>query len=185
MSVATAMTAEQLWELPDVPGKRFELHHGELVEMPGAGAFHGLIVGIVYSVLAAVARQSGGYAFPDGVSYILSRRPDNVRIPDVSFVASSNVPQDGVPVGFWPIAPDLAVEIVSPHDRAAEIYAKTRDYLNAGTQIVWVLWPETRSVTVTDATGASRELGPVDTLDGGSLLPNLQVRVADLFPVMS
>ena len=182
MSIATTMTAEQLWELPDVPGTRFELHHGELVEMPGAGAFHGLIVGIVFSVLAAAARQSGGYAFPDGVSYILSRRPDVVRIPDVSYVARSNVPQDGVPLGFWPIAPDLAVEIVSPHDRAAEIHAKTRDYLRGGSQLVWVLWPETRSVTVSDASSVSRELGPDDFLDGGSLLPSLRVRVADLFP---
>lgn len=182
MSIATAMTAEQMWELPDVPGKRFELIDGELIEVPGAGAFHGLIVGIVYSVLATAARQAGGLAFPDGVSYILSRRPDVVRIPDASFVARSNVPQDGVPVGFWPIGPDLAVEIVSPHDRAADIQAKTRDYLDAGTQRVWVLWPGTRSVTISDATGASRQLGPDDALDGGDLLPGLRVRVADLFP---
>jgi len=188
MSVATAMTAEQLLELPEVPGKRFELIDGELIDVPFAGVLHAVIVGIVHRLLAAAADKHGGYAFGDGVGYVLARRPDMVRGPDASYVTADRVRQVGFPAGFWPGAPDIAVEVVSPHDRAVEIHAKTRDYLAAGTRLVWVLWPETRSVTVwdaADASGASRELGPDDMVDGGEVLPSLRVRVADLFPPLS
>lgn len=182
MSVATAMTAEQFLELPGDPGKRFELHDGKMVEVPFAGMLHGAIVGIVYRLLTAVAIEHGGYVFADGVGYVLSRDPETVRGPDVSYITADRFLQIGLPVGFWPGPPDLAVEVVSPSDRANEIHAKTRDSLDAGTQLVWVLWPETRSVTVTHATGASRELGPDASLDGGTLLPGLRVLGADLFP---
>lgn len=182
MSVGTLLTAEQLWELPDVPGKRFELIDGELVEMPAAGMLHGLIVGIVYRLLAAAAGEHGRYAFGDGVGYVLARRPDVVRVPDASYVAAENVPEGGIPLGFGPFAPDLAVEVVSPNDRAGEVHAKVREYLDAGTRLVWVLWPGTRGVTVTTADGMSRELGPDDVSDGGVVLPGLQVPVVDLFP---
>lgn len=184
MSVATAITAEQLLELPEVPGKRFELYRGELVEVPFAGVLHSAIVGIVCKLLAAAA-EHGGYVFGDGLGYILARRPDVVRGPDVSYVTADRLLQVGLPAGFWPGAPDLAVEIVSPNDRATEIRAKTRDYLDAGTQLVWVLWPDTRSVTVSDASGAIIELGPDAALDGGALLPGLRVTVAALFPPLA
>ncbi len=183
MSVATSMTAEQMWELPDIPGKRFELHDGELIEVPLAGVLHGLIVGIVYRLLAAAADEVGGYAFAGGVGYVLARDPDVVRVPDASYVAASSMPAGGIPAGFWPIPPDLAAEVVSPGDRVREVHTKVRAYLDAGTRLVWVLWPETRSVTVSDAGGASREFGPDDVLDGGTLLPSLRVTVRELFPV--
>ncbi len=182
MSVATAITAEQLLELPEVPGKQFELHHGELVEVPAAGVLHGFIVMIVSRLLTAATADHGGFVFADGVGYILARRPDMVRVPDVSYVTADRVRQVGFPAGFWPGAPDLAVEVVSPNDRAVEIHAKTRDYLAAGTRLVWVIWPDTRAVSVWDVSGTSRELGPNDVLDGGDLLPSLRARVADLFP---
>ena len=184
MSVKQPLTAEQLWELPEAPGKRHELVKGELVEVPGAGALHGLIVGVIYRLLAAFVDERGlGYAFGDGVGYILGRDPDLVRIPDASYVARERVPEDGIPEGFWPIAPDLAVEVVSPHDRAEDIHGKVREYLAAGTRLVWVLWPRSRAVTVHDAGGETRELDAADELDGGDVLPGFRVRVADLLAV--
>lgn len=182
MGVATLLTAEQYARLPDEPGTRFELIDGEMSEVSFAGALHSLIVGIVYRLLAEAAHEHGGYAFPDGVGYILSRRPDTVRGPDASYVAATSVPETGVPAGFWPTAPDLAVEVASPDDRPGELRAKARTYLDAGTSVVWLLWPATRSVTVALPGGMAVELGPEDELDGGELLPRLRVRVADLFP---
>ena len=137
MSVKQLLTAEQLWELPEAPGKRHELVKGELVEVPGAGALHGLIAGLIYRLLAGFVDEQGlGYAFGYGVGYILGRDPDLVRIPDASYVARERVPRSGIPEGFWPIAPDLAVEVVSPHDRAEDIHGKVREYLAAGTRLV-------------------------------------------------
>lgn len=182
MSIKQVATAEQLWHLAEVPGKRFELVKGEPTEVPGAGARHGLIAGIIYRLLVAVASEHGrGYTFGDGVGYITSRNPDSVRIPDASFIAYERVPKEGVPQGFWPLAPDLAVEIVSPNDNARELHTKVREYLMTGTRMVWVVWPDEHAVTTYTPSGAARELGADDVLDGGDVLSDLQVRVADLF----
>ena len=182
MAIKQLLTAEQLWTLPDVPGKRFELVKGELIEVPGAGAVHGLIVGVIYHLLAAfVAGRELGYVFGDGVGYVLARDPDLVRIPDASFVARERVPAGGVPEGFWPFAPDVAVEVVSPHDRADDVHSKVREYLEAGTRLVWVVWPRHRAVTAYTGDGQAREWRGDDELDGGDVLPGFRVRVAELF----
>ena len=87
--------------------------------MPGAGALHNSIAALVYELLRGFVRaHDPGLAFTDGVGYVLARAPDQVRIPDASFVSWERVPVEGVPEGFWPLAPDLAVEVVSPNDRA-------------------------------------------------------------------
>lgn len=183
MSVRQLVTAEQLWEMPEVPGKRFELVDGEVVELPGAGALHGKIVLLICKIIDTFAAERRlGETSPDGVSYILSRDPDRVRIPDVSFVSVERVPESGVPEGFWPFAPDLAVEVVSPADRADDVHDKALEYIACGARLVWVVWPKHRSVTVHVAGGVIRELGPDAELDGGDVLPGFNVRVADLFP---
>lgn len=184
MSVKQLVTIEDLWEMPEKPGVRFELVDGELIEVPGAGVIHGLIVALLYELIRdCVRRQQLGFVLGDGVGYILSRDPVRVRIPDVSFVSQDRVPADGLPEGFWPGAPDLAVEIVSPHDRAEDVRAKVSNYLDAGTRMVWVLWPRDQSVTVYQAGGQVKDLRPHDELDGGDVLPGFRVRVADLFDV--
>ncbi|GBD21363.1 hypothetical protein HRbin28_01812 [bacterium HR28] len=178
------LTAEELLELPEKPGVRYELHEGKLVEMPGAGALHNLIVGVVYRLLYAFVREHRlGLVFTDGAAFVLRRNPDTVRIPDVSVVRRERVPGGGIPEGFWPGAPDLAVEIVSPHDRAEEVHERVREYLGAGVRQVWVLWPRSRAVTVYEAGGVVRELGAEEELEGGEVLPGFRVKVSDLFAV--
>lgn len=178
------VTAEELWEMPEVPGKRLELVDGEVVEVPGAGDLH---VAISFKLARAlddfVQQNDLGIVRPDGLAFVLRRDPDHMRIPDASFVAWERVPEEGIPEGFWEGPPTLAVEVVSPHDRADDIHAKVRDYLEAGTQQVWVLWPRTRSMTVYDSTHGVRELAPEAELDGGNELPGFTVRVGDLFEV--
>ncbi|MDP9374478.1 MAG: Uma2 family endonuclease [Chloroflexota bacterium] len=184
MGVKQLVTAEELWAMPEKPGVRYELVEGELVEVPTAGALHNLIVGLVYKLIDAfVLQRDLGLTFSDGTGYVLHHGPDLLRIPDVSFVSWGRVPEEGVPEGFWPVAPDSAVEVVSPNDRADEVHDKVREYLAAGTRLVWVLWPKRRSVTAHAPDGVARELGPDDELDGGDVLPGFRVRVAALFEV--
>ena len=183
MSVKQLMTAEDVWELPERAGVMYELIDGELREVPGAGALHGVIALMLIELLHGFVRQQNlGLVLPDGVGYVLRRDPDQLRIPDVSFVSWNDVPEEGVPEGFWQRPPTLAVEIISPQDRAAEVNDKVREYLAAGTRLVWVLWPQQTSVTVYDADG-QRELGSDDQLDGGDVLPGFRARVGDLFEV--
>lgn len=183
MNVKQLMTAEDILDLPERPGVRYELIDGELREVPGAGALHGLIALMVLNLVQDFVQRRGlGVVFADGVGYVLRRDPDQLRIPDVSFVAWDEVPDEGIPEGFWEGPPALAVEIVSSHDRAVDIHDKVRAYLSAGTRLVWVLWPQQTSVTIYDPAG-QRELGPDDELDGGDVLPGFRVRVGDLFEV--
>lgn len=169
--------------MPEVPGRRFELVRGELIEAPGTGALHNLVALATAILLSVYVRERDlGVVRADGASYVLARDPDTVRIPDVSFVARERIP-GGVPVGYWPFAPDLAVEIVSPHDRAGDVQVKVREYLEAGTRSVWVLWPGRRSITVHETDGIGRELSPDDELDGGNVLPGSRVRVGELFEI--
>lgn len=178
------MTAEELWAMPEVPGNRFRLVDGALREVAGPGAEHGAIALNVGVVLRVFVRQHRlGVVSGDSTSYIIVRDPDVTRIPDVSFVVAHRIPEGGVPKAFWPIPPDLAVEIVSPGDSALDLRKKVREYLEAGTRLVWVLWPDERAVTAYPADAKPRELGPDDELDGGDVLPGLRVRVADLFDI--
>jgi Uma2 family endonuclease len=184
MSVKQMMTIEDLREMPEKPGVRYELADGELIEVSTASVFHMLVTILTFDLLRDFAREQGlGSVYPDGIGYVLSSDPPRMRVPDVSFVSRDRIPTTGIPDGFWPEAPDLAVEIVSPNDRAESVHAKVGEYLAAGTRTVWVLWPSTRSATVHHAGGRVQELGPDRNLDGGDVLPGFSVRVGDLFDV--
>jgi Uma2 family endonuclease len=178
------VTAEELWEMPDVPDRRIELVDGEVVQVSPAGAVHTKIMFMLAKTLDNFVSRNGlGEVMPDNLAFVLQRGPDRVRVPDVSFIAAAHVPAEGLPEGFWEGPPTLAVEVVSPHDRANDIHERVQDYLAAGTQQVWVLWPRTRSVTVYVVDGAPRELGPDAVLDGGEVLPGFTVQVSDLFEI--
>ncbi len=182
MKATDLLTAADVWNLPEVPGVRYELDRGELVEVPGAGWLHSYLVSLLSDLLTAFVREHRlGLVFPDGLGYVLANDPDILRIPDVSFIARERIPKGGLPQGYCPIPPDLAVEIVSPGDAATELRKKVREYLDAGVKLVWVLWPEERAVTVYPAGAAPQELGPEDELSGGGVLPGFGVQVARLF----
>lgn len=106
-----------------------------------------------------------------------------MRAPQISFIESERVPVGEPSEWFWEGPPTLAVEIVSPEDLANDFYDRVQDYLEAGTQQVWVLWPRTRSVSIYSSDADTRELGPDASLDGGSLLPGFSVQVGDLFEI--
>lgn len=185
MSVKPLITAEELWTMPEPSGGRRELVDGEIVEMSPATLLHGVIVTTASRLIDDFVRQHDlGIVAAGDVGFVLRRDPDLVRAPDVAFVAWDRVPESGLPDrGFWEGPPTLAVEVVSPDDRAAEIHAKVRDYLEAGTGQVWVLWPEQRSVTVHEPDGSARDLGPDARLESTGVLPGFATPVETLFAV--
>lgn len=177
------MTADEFFDLPEIPGKRFELVRGELVEMTGTGYRHSRLVRFLQFRLDAFATERGlGEVSGDNLSYRIARAPDIVRVPDVAFVTKEHLPTEDWE-GFMPVAPDLAVEVVSPNDRPREVDEKVHEYLGNGTRLVWVVWPKRQAVTVHIPDNEARELGMEDELDGGAVLPGFRVRVADLFAV--
>ncbi|MGD0899495.1 MAG: Uma2 family endonuclease [Thermoguttaceae bacterium] len=172
-------TAEQLLEAHGLG--RCELLRGELVMMSPAGSEHGVVVVRVTGPLNAFVRQhSLGEVLGAETGFKIGHRPDTVRAPDVAFVSRDRWPPQA-PKGFFPGAPDLAVEVISPGDRASEVLAKVEDWLDAGCRAVWVVDPETRTVAVYHGRTAVEVLRVGDHLDGGELLPDFRLAVAEIF----
>lgn len=181
-TTAQPMTAEALLALPERGDVRHELVRGELRMMSPAGGRHGGIgARLVAFLLPFAATRQLGDVFSDDTGFVLTRDPDTVRVPDASFVAAGRLPAGDLPDGYLELAPDLAVEVIAPHDRAYEIGEKVAEYLSAGTTIVWVVQPVERTVTVHERAGARRLLGEGDALDGGEVLPGLEIPVAAIF----
>ena len=179
--VPAAMTAVDLEQWPR-DHRRYELVRGELIEMPPVGFEHGdVTAGLVTPMRAHADRHRLGKVLIE-LGYVLARDPDTVRAPDISFVAASRLPGLTAPRGFFVGAPDLAVEVVSPGDTAAEVDDKVQTYLAAGTRLVLIVHPRTRTVTAYRPDGTARVLQTSDILDFGALLPGLSIRVADIFP---
>jgi Uma2 family endonuclease len=179
VAVPSAVSAEELLAMPD-GGKRLELCRGEVIETMPPGGIHGAVAGNLYHVLRLWCKQLGGYVAVEA-GYILAREPDTVRGPDVSYVRPDRIPSGGVPQGFWNIAPDLAVEVVSPRESAEDIREKVRDYLEAGTPLVWTVYPRTQEVIAHTPDGLARTFGQGDVLAFPEVLPGFSCPVADLF----
>jgi Uma2 family endonuclease len=104
---------------------------------------------------------------------------DTVRAPDVSFVRAKRASALDLKKRFE-CAPDLAIEVISPSETAAEIAHKVRQYLQAGSA-VWVVYPEDRTVHVFETSKNARVLEADDLLEAPTLLPGFSVRVSELF----
>ncbi len=181
----TLVTAELLPGLSSrlsSEGKRTELVEGELVVMAPAGGRHGRIANTIAYFLTQVSRdRKWGTVFAAETGFLLRRDPDTVRAPDVAFVSSERLGTDEAPAGFLKMAPDLPVEVVSPSDSAAAVQSKVEDWLGAGTRLVWVVYPDTRSVTVYRSLNEAEVLSEPDALDGAPVLPDFALPVSDLF----
>jgi Uma2 family endonuclease len=177
----TLVTADELFMMPD-DGFRYELIEGELRRMPPAGSEHGAIsINIALVVGQFVKAHNLGVVFGAETGFKIASDPDTVRAPDLAFVRRERIPDSGIPQGYWPGAPDLAVEVVSPSDTYTEVEEKVSDWLNAGARLVLVLNPRRRTVAVyTSPTDVAR-LTESDTLNGGDVLPGFTCRVAELF----
>ena len=176
------LTADEFLRHPAAEGAS-ELVNGEIVYTSPAGAVHHLIGGALFARLWAHVEAHGlGDAFMDNVGYYLpipGRTRDTVRAPDVSFVAAGRL--TSIPRGFLRLAPDLAVEVLSPENTAADMDARMADYFAAGTRRLWVIDPDRRTVAVHAPDAPARWLGADDTLDAGDVVPGFAVAVAALF----
>ncbi|MEP7200521.1 MAG: Uma2 family endonuclease [Chloroflexota bacterium] len=175
------MTADDLWRMPD-DGYRTELVRGEIVKMAPAGGGHGTVAGRLHMLLAPhVHANKLGVTGIAEAGYTLARSPDSVRAPDVSFVAREHIPPSGVPEGYWQIPPDLAVEVISPSERPDDVQDKVIEYLSAGTRLVWLIYPRTKTVTVYRSLRNIRVLTSNDTLSGEDVVPGFACQVSELF----
>jgi len=176
---AALMTADELLRT-HVPNKRTELLRGVLVVREPAGSRHGLVTMNLGAELAVYAKQTGAggvYAAESG--FKLASDPDTVRAPDIAFVTRDRLPPANT-TGYPALAPDLAVEVLSPGDRPGEVLAKVADWLSAGTRLVWVLDPEHRLARVYRHDGSETIVTPEGALDGEDVLPGFSCSLASI-----
>jgi Uma2 family endonuclease len=180
MATKTLLTIAEFNRIPQPEGVRYELDEGELLPMTFPNLRHNRIAKKVLLLLEEyVAAHPVGEVMLTDTGYVLGRDPDTLRGPDVSFVRSERASQLD-PERDIPGAPDLAVEIVSPNDSAQDLNKKVRQYLNAGCQVVWVVYPVTREVEVFEAGGGMRRLTEEDSLEAPDLLPGFRHPVRGL-----
>jgi Uma2 family endonuclease len=104
-----------------------------------------------------------------------------VREPDVAFIRAERIPSTGIPDGFWPGPPDLAVEIQSPGDRLTSIRARVADYLARDVRLVWVVDPSAKTVTVHRGQWPPTTLGVDDVIEAPGVVQGFACRVARFF----
>jgi Uma2 family endonuclease len=174
-------TADELLRMPD-DGFRYELVRGELRRMTPAGSEHGRIaMSFSWRLAQHVQENRLGAVYAAETGFVLARNPDTVRAPDVAFVNRERLEEAGETEGYWPGAPDLAVEVISPGDLYAEVEEKVFDWLNAGTKMVAVVNPRKRSVTVCKSPTDIAVLTEADVLDGGDVVPGFELVVREIF----
>ncbi len=174
---AALLSAEDLQANP-VPNKSVELVAGRLVVREPPGFQHGVVVA---RMLVAIANHASDHSLGAVLSaetgFTLFRNPDTVRAPDVAFISAARLPVERI-IGYPEFAPDLVVEVLSPSDRAGRVLAKVGDWIDAGTQLVWVVDPERRVARVYRIDGSESVLTANDAFDGEDVLPGLVISIA-------
>src|SRR5262249_50405246 len=146
-SPAKIYTVEEFWDyvhLPENAGRRLELVNGEIREMTPTGGEHGEVGGTLFGLIWSHNRLHNlGRVTNAETGYVLTINDDNkafVRAPDVGFVSMKRAPEPFAS-DFIPMPPDLAIEVVSPGDRADDIEEKVQNYMQYGVRLIWVLYP--------------------------------------------
>jgi Uma2 family endonuclease len=174
------ITEEELALLPGVGP--CELVEGRIVPMSPTGGEHGRIELNFGAALTAYARsQRLGKVLVGEVGIVTRRNPDTVRGADVVFLSSERYERLASKQGFLDLAPDLIVEVLSPHDSAAGLTHKLREYFAIGVRLVWVADPEARAVLAYRSLTDVREFRETDRLSGDDVLPGFEIEVVALF----
>lgn len=175
-------TANDLLRISARGHQRYELIRGVLHTMPPAGIEHGdraLRLGAHLQIF--VEDHDLGIVVAAETGFYLERDPDTVRAPDAAFIRKERLPAGPLPSGYFLGAPDLAVEVVSPNDKAGDVEDKVQTWLRFGTRLVWLLAAKTRTVTVYRLDGAIQVLTGNELLDGEDVVPGFQIPVSRLF----
>ena len=175
-------TAEDLWRLSHRAGehKRYELLRGELIEMSPTGETLGILTAwLSYLILGYVDSNSLGEVLGAETGFRLSDDPDTVFAPDIAFISESR--RQSTTEKYLDIAPDLVAEVVSPGNDATEINEKIAAYFAAGTRLVWIVYPKTKTVYVYSSAENVQIVTASGTLTGADVLPGFSVSVQEVF----
>lgn len=177
-------TIDEFWELvrlPENQDRRFEWENGVVIDMGSSSRLNTVTAMRIAHFLTnhVIPNHMGFVTGADAGFYLKAVK--RVRQPDVAFVSKSHgISLEGVE---FDIAPDMAVEVVSPDE---DIHRKAREYLLSGTAFVWAVYAQDKAVYVmslnNEGAVISLPFTGDDTLDGGDVLPGFTLAVKDIFP---
>ncbi|MBN8725901.1 MAG: Uma2 family endonuclease [Acidobacteria bacterium] len=180
-AIKTLVTEDELLQMPK-DGYRYELIEGELRRMAPAGGEHGVLAATFTIALGYfVDLHDLGVICAAETGFTLAKNPDTTRAPDLAFVSKARIPETGIPKGYWSLAPDLAVEVVSPNDTYDEVEDKIALWLKYGTSIVIVINPRRRNVKVYRSLTNINIFNTADTLTLPDMFSGFSYPVAKLF----
>jgi Uma2 family endonuclease len=164
----------------------YEIINGERLEIPPMSAYAGKVASRLVRKLGdfAEAQQLGEAVVETLFRLPLAEDQGRNRRPDVAFVSFDRWPADRpqpVDANAWDVVPDLAVEVVSPHDLAEDLLDKILEYFRAGVRLVWMIWPRQRQVYAYETPTRIRVLAEADALEGEPVLPGFRLPLASLF----
>ena len=180
MATQTLVTFDHFLDLADKEEGRIEFDEGVVIEMPPAAFRHGSFQGKIFAALDRYVSQTGaGLLVSIAAGFHLA--PRVARIPDVCLVRRATLAGMKKIRGWYQGAPELAVEVVSPGDSATDLDRKVDQYLAAGGESVWLVYPETRHVQIYRRSGETLRLSSGQTLEEPDLLPGFRLAVEEIF----
>jgi len=175
------ITAEELLSMPNTK-HGCELVRGRIIRYMPTGILHGIVSAKIAQFLGGfVTEKRLGVVLGAETGFYIFQTPDTVRAPDASFIGNEKLAKYGISEKFFPDAPDLAVEIVSPSDKKKDIEDKIKDYLTAGVHLAWVIYPQNRIAAVYRQSNIVSILREDDELDGENILPGFHLSLMELF----
>ena len=163
----------------------FEIVNGQLQEV-NVSNYSTSVAAELFLILGVYCRDNrlGRLFGSDGYYRCFGLNGANARKPDISFISAARLPVGWREEGFFTIPPDLAVEILSPNDIAYEVNQKTKEYLEGGVKLVWIIDPSIREVMIFRLDGSTQRLRENDRLSGEDVLPGFSCLLSDflLFP---
>ncbi len=179
VATRTLLTVEQFAKLPEEESRRYELDHGELIELSGPNFEHNDIRGIIEHALRTyLGKERLGRVIAEQEFRLDS---ETVRRPDVAFLSAEAVARIDKSKSILDVIPELVAAVVSPNDTAEELMRKVDQFLAAGTKCVWVIYPAERKVLAYEPNDQVRVLGEKKNLDAPELLPGFSLPVSQLF----
>lgn len=157
-----------------------ELVDGVLVEKPIGQLEARIAVSIIYLVQLFLDKNDLGFLLGADGPFRLKNK--QIRLPDVSFYSWRHFPAKQIPQAkVLENAPDLAVEVLSESNTPQEMSRKVGEYFTAGTLMVWMIEPKTRTALVYTSSDHSTAISADGTLDGGRVLPGFSLPLKELF----
>jgi Uma2 family endonuclease len=171
----TLLTAEEYGELPDL-GRPTELVRGRIVDMNVPYPRHGQVcVQIAYLLRRYLEDYDIGHVVSNDAGVVVERGPDTVRGSDVAFISYQKIPKGPLPRRYFEAAPELVFEVLSPSDPWSKVLQKVAEYLNAGTEVVRVVDPDSETVQSHFPDRPPVTLAGDDVLSFPTILPGFRV----------